>query len=915
MSSEQKIVLTIDGLSVTGAPGETVLHVARRHHIHIPTLCHHADLEPYGGCRMCLVEITGMRGLITACTMVIAAGMEVRTISPAIEQARRISLELLLADHPNECLTCAKNQQCELQALAAEYGVDRQRFRRTRPEYAPDESNPFFRYDPNKCILCSRCVRTCAQLQGLGAIDLVHRGMHTVVGCVNGMPIAESICESCGECVAHCPTGALADRQRIPPLRKVKTTCTFCGTGCGVVLGVRGGEIVSTAGDRTSQVNRGRLCVKGRYGNGFVHSPKRLTTPLIKRNGQFEVAGWDEALDLIAGKFAQYRGSECGVIGSARCTNEENYLTQKFARAVLQTNNVDNCARLCHAPTVTGLSRAFGTSGGTNPLADVENTRCLFVIGSNATEAHPVAGSLIRRLARKKIPLIVADPRQIDLAKYADIWLPLRPGTDVALLMGIARVIVDEGLHDPEFLATRCENVDEFMQALQSFDLETVEQITGVARELIVRAARLYGNARPAIIAYSLGITEHSHGTDNVLALANLALLTGNVGKPSAGVMPMRGQNNVQGACDMGCIPNAFQGYQYVNQPAVREKFAAAWGTPMPSEPGLTLVEQFNNTLEGGIKAYYIIGIDPAYSVSDANRVWEALRRAEFVVVQDIFLTGSAEFADVVLPAASFAEKDGTFTNLERRVQRVRKAIEPVGDARPDWWITCELARRMGGRGFDFNDPAEVLEEIARLTPSFAGLSFARLEQGGVQWPCPTPDHAGTPRLHVERFNTASGLGHLTPLAYRPSAEHADAEYPFILMTGRSLYHFHLAMTIHVDGLMKLYPEEKVRMHPDDAARLEIADGEVVKVSSRRGSVCVKAWVTDEMKPGEAFMTFHFYQTPTNVLNIQALDPVSKTPEYKVTAINIEKIAPEVLTEISRDAGTHVVAAAGERNG
>jgi len=890
---EKTIELTIDGKQVTGKPDETVLLVARRNRIHIPTLCNHADLEPYGGCRMCLVEVKGVRGLTTSCTMKIAPGMEVKTFSPEIEQARRVSLELLLADHPLECLTCAKNQQCELQTLAAEFGIDRIRFRKTRDYHPPDESNPFFAYDPNKCILCARCVRTCRQLQGLGAIDLVNRGTRTIVSAANGVPWVDSVCESCGECVSRCPTGALADKQRKQPLEKIKTTCTFCGTGCGLFLGVRGNEIVSVTADRTNPVNLGRLCVKGRYGNAFVNSPKRLTKPLIKRNGKFEEATWDEALDLVARKFAEYRGDAFTAVGSSRGSNEECYLVQKFTRAVMNTNNVDNCARLCHSPTVSGLTKSFGLGGGTNPLADLHGAKCIFVIGSNTTEAHPVAGSLLRRLADNGATLIVADPRKIDLTKHADLWLSQKSGTDVPLLMGMARVIIEEGLHDSNFIASRCENFDDFKAVLKYYDLDTVESITGVPKEQIVRAARLYATGGPAIIIYSLGITEHSHGVDNVMGVANLALLTGNVGKPSAGVMPMRGQNNVQGACDMGCGPTAYQGYQRVNDPEIRKKFEEAWGVPLREEPGLYLVDFFNQALEGNVKALYCVGMDVAYSIADANRVQEALRKMEFVVFQDIFLTDSAQFADVVLPAASFAEKDGTFTNLERRVQLIRKAIEPIGESKPDWWITCEIARRMGARGFDFTNAAEIMDEIARLTPSFAGISFARLEAGGIQWPCFGPDHPGTPRLHVEKFNTPTGLGHLSPLKYRPSAESADEDYPFILTTGRSLYHFHLAMTSKVPGLMEIEPEETVRLNPVDAERLGIADGDMVRVTSRRGALDVRAKITDVVKPSTLHMTFHFYDQPTNVLTNQALDPVSKTPEYKVTAVRIEKVPAE----------------------
>ncbi|OPZ82652.1 MAG: putative formate dehydrogenase [bacterium ADurb.Bin429] len=831
-----------------------------------------------------------MRGLHTACTVRIAEGMAVRTQSPEIESARRAALDLLLADHPLECLTCARNQRCELQQVAAYMGVNEIRYPPTREQQPLDTSNPFFTRNPNKCILCGRCVRTCHDLQGVGAVGFVQRGTASIIGTVNDLPLSETNCEACGECVTRCPTGALAPSCYLPPTQKVKTICTFCGTGCSLYLGVRDNQIVSVDGDPDSPVNRGRLCVKGRYGFDFVHSPKRLTTPLIKRDGIFVEATWDEALDLIATRFAQYTGDAFAAISSSRGSNEENYIVQKFTRAVMGTNNVDNCARLCHAPSLTGLNKSFGTSGGTNPVMDIAGAACLFVIGSNTTEAHPVAGIQVRDAARTA-KLIVADPREIELVKYADLWLPLRPGTDVPLLMGMARVIVKEGLHNLAFIDERCENVEEFMASLAQFDLDTVEAITGVAKEKIVQAARMYAENAPALIMYSLGITEHSHGTDNVTALGNLALLTGNVGKPSAGVMPMRGQNNVQGACDMGCIPGAYQGYQSVTKPEIQEKFEKAWGVPLRNDAGLCMTEFLDPEIGKQVKALYVVGMDIAFSVTDITRVQEALRNMEFVVMQDLFLTDTAQFADVVLPAASFAEKDGTFTNLERRVQRIRQAIAPVGDAKPDWWITCEIAKRMGAQGFDYADAGEILDEIAALTPYFAGLSFAKLDaEGGIQWPCTAPDHAGTPRLHVTKFNTPSGKGHLTELSYRPPAEHADDDYPFILITGRSLYHFHLAMTTKVPGLMTIEPEETVRMNPEDAARLEIADGEYVQVTSRRGTLRVKAKVTGMMQPGMAFMTFHFYETPTNVLTISALDPYAKTPEFKVTAISIEKI-------------------------
>ncbi len=886
------ITLTINGVKVTAEPGDTVLRAAKKAGIYIPHLCASPRLKPYGACRLCIVEIDGMRGFPTSCTTAAAEGMVVRTETERVARLRKTICEMIVADHPLDCLTCAANQRCKLQKVASYLGIVGSRLRRMTRKATVDESNQFYTRDLSKCILCGICTRACTELRRLGAIEIAGRGYDSRIAAFGDLPVASSTCESCGECVDMCPVGALWTRnETMPPTSETATICPYCGCGCGLVLGTRNGRIVSVRGNRKSPVNEGSLCVKGRFGLDFVGSPERLTTPLIRRNGKFEKASWDEALDLVAGKFKQYRGDEFAAISSARATNEDNYIVQKFARAVMGSNNVDNCARVCHAPTVSGLSKSFGTGGGTNPLADVRGAACIFVIGSNATEAHPVAGAILRNAA-ENATMIVADPREIELVGHSDLWLRQRPGTDVPLLMGMARVIVDENLHDTEFVARRCENFEEFMMSLTAFDLATVESITGVPKELIVKAARLYAGLKPAMIVYSLGITEHSHGTDNVMAIANLAMLTGNVGKVSGGVMPMRGQNNVQGACDMGCIPGAYQGYQSVAHPDVKRKFEQAWGCALSDKPGLTLVEQFNATIEGTIKAYYVVGMDIAFSVADSGRVQRALRDAEFLVFQDIFLTGSARFAHVVLPATTFAEKDGTFTNLERRVQRVRKCIEPIGDSRPDWQITCDIARRMGAKGFDFRHPSEIMDEIAGLTPSFAGISFSRLDQaGGIQWPCTATDHPGTPRLHTERFNHSSGKGRFAPLQYRPSAECVDEEYPFLLMTGRNLYHFHLAMTSKVPGLMAICPEETISVNPGDAARLRIADGDTVRVSSRRGALEVSAKVTDMVRQGEAFMTFHFYESPTNVLTSQALDPSSKTPEYKVTAVNIEKVA------------------------
>jgi formate dehydrogenase alpha subunit len=880
--------LIIDGMPVAAAEGQTVLQAALAVGLDIPHLCHHPDLPPGGHCRLCVVQVDD-GPLSASCQLAVREGMSIATDTGPVREAREAALDLILSAHPMQCLTCASNHACKLQQVAAQIGVDEARLGRLRSltNSAPkDESNPFFLRDPQRCVLCGICVRTCDEVQGRGALAVGYSGAATAVVAGSDVPITESICESCGECVVRCPTGALVHREPRPPAREVRTVCPYCGTGCSLLLGVRGDRVVSVRGEADGPVNRGQLCVKGRYGMGFINSDKRLITPMIRRDGALTPATWDEALDLVAHRFAACHGTTFACIGSARCTNEEVYLTQKFARAVMGSNNVDNCARLCHAPTVTGLKQSLGTGGGTSPIADIAKASCVLVVGSNTTEAHPVVGAHIRRAARR-VPLIVVDPRETDLAQRARIHVRLRPGTDVPLLMGMARAILDAGLEKLTFIEERTEGFLPFVQAVMAMDPAWVEETTGVPWATIAEAARLYAATAPAMIVYSLGITEHTHGTDNVLAIANLALLTGNIGRPGAGVMPMRGQNNVQGACDVGCVPDSLAGGLPVRDPASREAVGRRWGVDLPDTPGLTVMEMLDAARSGSIGALYITGMDVAYSAADTTRAQEAIRAAEFVVVQDILLSGTAELADVVLPAAGFAEKDGTFTNLERRVQRVRAAVPPPGQARQDWQIVCDIARRMGAGGFDFTDASQIRDEMSEVAPAFAGIRFDRLAGDGIQWPCPSVEHPGTPRLHVDRFATPSGKARFAALAYRPSAEAPDESYPLVLTTGRSLYHFHLAMTAHVEGLMELNPEELVWVHPDDAVARGVADGDLVTVSSRRGSLNLHAWITDAVSPGTAFMTFHFYEAPTNRLTQAALDPVSKTPEFKVTAVQV----------------------------
>jgi formate dehydrogenase alpha subunit len=884
---------TLDGMPLTSTEDKTILEAALENGVYIPNLCNHPDLKPVGVCRLCLVEVEGRKSVVS-CMTSIEDGMVIASDTPHVNSIRKMTLELLIAYHEGDCLTCSKEGKCKLRELASYIGVtddDVEKLRHSTRSIERDESNPFFTLDMNKCVLCGICVRTCAEIQGDDAIDYGFRGYDTVVTTLGDEPIVDSICVSCGECVVRCPTGALTVNNYQPPAREVKTICTYCGVGCGIVVGVRGDRIVNIEGDRDNVVNRGHLCVKGRFGFSFINHPERLTKPLIKKDGEFVESTWDEALDLVAKKLGDYSSEEIAVLSSAKITNEENYVVQKFARAVLGTNSVDHCARLCHAPTVSGLAQSFGSGAMTNSINEIPQAACIFAIGTNTTSAHPVIAAKMKEAVRDGAKLIVANPKEIELCRFADIFLQQKPGTDVPLMMGMARVILEEGLHDEEFVEEVTENFEAFKESLGSYALDFVEKTTGVPVEKIREAARIYALNNPAAIFYAMGITQHTHGTENVLATSNLALLTGNVGRESVGVNPLRGQNNVQGACDVGALPNVYPGYQKVSDPDVRDKFESEWNCSLSDVTGLTHVEIFDAIGKGRVKALYQVGENPVLSEADANHVKEALEGIDFYVVQDIFLNESARYADVVLPAASFAEKDGTFTNTERRVQRVRKVIQPIGDSKPDWWIACEIAKRMGASGFGFDNPSEIMDEINRVTPSYAGITYDRIEENGLQWPCTSVAHEGTKYLHGGRFGTPSGKGRFMPLEYRESEELPDEEYPLILTTDRSLYHFHTStMTRRVEGLEALHEEELLMINPVDSDRLGVEDGEIVEVSSRRGRIRVRADVTEICPPGVVSLTFHFFESPTNELTNAALDPLAKIPETKVCAVNVSKI-------------------------
>ena len=911
-----EIKITIDDREVSVPQGSTILDAARIAGSYVPSLCHHPDLLPIGSCKLCIVSVEGLDYYPTSCNTPAAEGMVVRTRTEELQEMRRNTLEMLLAltNHPTSCLFCERkdectdlrecmrkfpvtvgckycpnDNQCELQEAVTFVGLDKIRYH-TSFRDTPVLREPFFDRNYNLCIMCGRCIRMCEEVRGLGILSTnpdFHRNHW-----IGPESLQEADCKFCGACVDACPTGALFDRSEkwVRPDSTVVTICPYCGVGCSLELRISEDKIISVRPDKNSPVNRGQLCVKGHYGlEEIVHHPDRITTPLIKRNGSFEEATWDEALDLVARRFSEikdkYGPDSLGALSSSRCTNEENYLVQKLARAVFGTNNVDNCARVCHAPSVTGLAACFGSGAATNSFDQIEDADVLFIIGSNTTEAHPIVSLKIIKAARNGAKIIVADPRKIELVGLASVWLNLKPGTNIALLNGMMNVIINEGLHDEDFICGRTEGFEQLQKVVAAYPPERAAEITGISAEEIVEAARLYARADKAMIIYSLGITEHITGTHNVMCLGDLAMLTGNVGRPATGVMPLRGQNNVQGACDMGALPNVHVGYQPVTDQGVRSKFEEAWKVVLPANIGKTST----NMVEpgSGIKGIYILGEDPAQTDPDTNRVREALEEMEFVVVQEIFPTETTKFADVILPAASFAECDGTFTNGERRIQRVRKAIPALGGLE-NWQSICQIAQRMG-YPMQYDHPSEIMDEIAALAPMFGGVRFDRLDDGGLQWPCPSVDSPGTETMHVDQFSC--GLGRFNAVEHRPPAEGTDPEYPLILTTGRRREHYNCgSMTRRSKGIMWVWPEEAIEISPIDAEKLGIEDKEMVLVSSRRGSVRTPARVTDKSSRGVAFMSFHYQDVLTNLLTNAALDPQAKTPEYKACAIRIEKI-------------------------
>jgi formate dehydrogenase alpha subunit len=915
-------MIVINGNEFSFDPGETILAVARRNNIDIPTLCYLKGAKPTGACRICIVEVQGARNLLPSCSTPAAKNMVVQTESPVVIRARQMIIQLLLSSGNHNCAVRGSDDQdwtqfqlavqkddgsddlcpvwgdCRLQDLAYRYQVSAEKFPRTETRYPMETVNPFIVRDFSRCIQCGRCVQACNEIQVNNAIHYGYRGSVAKIIAAGDRPLKDSDCVFCGECVQACPVGALVEkdvRYKVRPWEnhKVRTTCSYCGVGCQMYLHVKDNQVVQVSGIEEAAPNYGSLCVKGRFGYDFIHSPDRLTAPLIKENGQFREATWDEALNLVANKLNNIKtdsGTDSiGVLAAAKITNEASYIANKFTRAVLKTNNIDHYARLCHAATETGLKAAFGCGEMTNTIGDIEDSEVLLVTGSNTTETHPVLSSYIKRaVSAKGAKLILVDPRRIKLAHFADKWLRQNLGTDIAWINGMMHVIITEDLYDKKFVEDRTVGFEDIKKTVEKYTPAYVENITGIPAPDLAEAARLYAAAKAAGIIYCMGITQHICGADNVKALANLAMLCGHIGIRGGGLNPLQGHNNAQGVRDMGATPDVYSGYQPVADEAFRKKMEKAWGVSnLPDKAGLAVTEMILKAQAGDLKALYIIGENPLVSDPDLNAAQESLKNLEFLVVQDIFLTETAKLADVVLPACCFAEKDGTFTNTERRVQRVRKAVDPPGQARDDWHIICEVADRMG-YAMAYESSRAIMAEIRNVTPSYAGIKYSRVRQEGIHWPCPEEDHPGTPILHTGGF--AGGKGRFHPVEYQSTAKITDDEYPLYLTTGRILYHYHTGtMTMRSQGLNQRLSECFVEISPEDADKYDLQEGCLVEIASRWGKIKAKTKVSANTTNGMLFMPSHFAPAATNKLTQAEPSLLAAIPESKVCAVKLSK--------------------------
>ncbi|MFN0042365.1 MAG: formate dehydrogenase subunit alpha [Alphaproteobacteria bacterium] len=901
---EARVTLEIDGMAVTVPQGTSLMRAAALAGVKVPKLCATDSLESFGSCRLCLVEIEGRRGTPASCTTPAEPGMKVSTQTDKLAKLRRGVMELYISDHPLDCLTCAANGDCELQDMAGAVGLRDVRYGYAGESHlgqAKDESNPYFTFDPSKCIVCSRCVRACEETQGTFALTIDGRGFDSKIAAGMNEDFLSSECVSCGACVQACPTATLIEKNVVEmgqPEREVLTTCAYCGVGCAFVAELQGDRVVRMTPHKDGKANRGHSCVKGRFAWGYSTHKDRVTKPMIRASiaDPWREVSWEEAIGHAASEFRRiqekYGRGAIGGITSSRCTNEETFLVQKLVRAAFGNNNTDTCARVCHSPTGYGLKTAFGTSAGTQDFDSVMQADLVLVIGANPTDAHPVFASRMKRRLREGAKLIVADPRRIDLVRMPHIaaahHLQLLPGTNVALVDAMAHVIATEGLIDEKFVAERCEAVDfrrwrTFIEKPENSP-EAMERITGVPAAEVRAAARLYATAENAAIYYGLGVTEHSQGTTMVMGMANLAMATGNLGRPGVGVNPLRGQNNVQGACDMGSFPHEFSGYRHVSDGPVRAMFEAAWGVALDAEPGLRIPNMFDAALEGSFMGLYVQGEDIAQSDPNIKHVSAALAAMECVVVQDLFLNETASYAHVFLPGASFLEKDGTFTNAERRISRVRRAVKPLSGL-ADWEATMALSNALG-YPMHYSHPSEIMDEIARLTPGFAGVSYDLLErEGSVQWPCNDKAPKGTPVMHIGGF--ARGKGRFMITEYVPTDERTGPRFPLLLTTGRILSQYNVGAQSRRTDNVVWHEEDVLEIHPHDAENRGIRDGDRVALVSRVGETTLPARITDRVQPGVVYTTFHHPETGANVVTTEYSDWATNCPEYKVTAVEV----------------------------
>ena len=906
--SAKLVTLEIDGVEVCVPEGTSVMSAAVDAGVRVPKLCATDSLEAFGSCRLCLVEIEGRKGYPASCTTTVAPGMKVRTQTPKLADLRRGVMELYISDHPLDCLTCSANGNCELQDMAGVVGLREVRYGYEGENHLKaekDNSNPYFSFDPSKCIVCSRCVRACEEVQGTFALTIDGRGFASIVSPSENQPFMESECVSCGACVQACPTATLMEKSVIDKGQadhSITTTCAYCGVGCSFRAEMKGTEVVRMVPNKDGKANHGHSCVKGRFAFGYATHPDRIAKPMIRSQitDPWREVSWDEAIGYAASEFkriqAKYGRGSVGGITSSRCTNEETYLVQKLVRAAFGNNNVDTCARVCHSPTGYGLKTTLGESAGTQDFDSVMKSDVMMVIGANPTDGHPVFASLMKRRLREGAKLIIADPRVIDMVRTphleASYHLQLRPGTNVALINSIAHVIVVEGLVKDDFVAARCD-VREFAK-WKAFisearnSPEEMEKVTGVPADQVRGAARLYATGGNGAIYYGLGVTEHSQGSTMVMGIANIAMATGNIGHEGVGVNPLRGQNNVQGSCDMGSFPHELPGYRHVSDDKIRAQFEQEWGVKLDNEPGLRIPNMFDASIDGSFKGLYIQGEDIAQSDPDTQHVTHALEGLECMVVQDIFLNETAKFAHVFLPGSSFLEKNGTFTNAERRISRVRKVM-PALAGKEDWEVTVALSNALG-YPMNYKHPSEIMDEIAKLTPTFTGVSYDKIDElESIQWPCNDAAPEGTPVMHVEEF--VRGKGRFVVTEYIPTDERTTGKYPLILTTGRILSQYNVGAQTRRTANNMWHDEDRLEIHPHDAEQRGIKNNDWVGVISRAGDTVMRAKITERMQPGVVYTTFHFPESGANVITTDNSDWATNCPEYKVTAVQVSLVS------------------------